>query len=662
MATGDTRWRVGIDTGGTFADLVVRPPGDAPVRTAKLPRDAGPDRLADALVALGVSGPALVVHGTTQVTNAVLEGSFARTALVTTRGFADVLRIGRQARDDLYDLGRPARRAAIVPPELTFELDERCTPDGTVVEELADAQLAELAAWVRESDVEAVAVCLLHAYANPSHERRVGAALRDGVTVSLSHEVSAEAREFERAAATALNVAVRDSTRAYVGALSDAIGRALPEAQLFVVGSSGGMLPTEAVSELPLRTVMSGPAAGVAAVSHLARRTGIEQAVAFDMGGTSTDVAFVLGGAPATARQRHVAGHVVRVPSVAVQSIAVGGGSIVALDDVGALTVGPRSAGATPGPAAYDRGGTEPTITDAALVCGLIGAGGDAPGLALRRDLAERALGDVAARMDLGVDDLAWRAVDVAQGLMGHALQAIVTRRGYDLRACTLVAYGGGGPVHAGPLAARTGIARVLIPALAPVLSALGCCLAEVGVEAVRGTRRILDDDALADLEPLADEVVRSEAAVLGADPALLRVTRRLELRYRGQNAELPVVWPPGARAAGLAEAFSAAHRQEYGFATDDPIEVMALSCRLELADEQSWPTSLADAAPAGGEWSLLLPGGERRSVPVLDATALEGFVEGPAILALPFGSVTVWTDQRASADPDGGIVLEALT
>ena len=663
LATDAERWRVGIDTGGTFADLVVRPPGDEPVRTAKLPRDAGPDRLVAALLELGVTGPALVVHGTTQVTNAVLEGSFARTALVTTRGFADVLRIARQARDDLYDLGRPARREAIVPPELTFELDERCDPDGRVVHELSDGQLEELVAWVAGERVEAVAVCLLHAYANPEHERRVGAALNGAVTVSLSHEVSAEVREYERASATALNAAVRDSTRGYVGALSAAIERDLPDAQLFIVQSSGGMLPTDAVNRLPLRTVMSGPAAGVAAVSRLARRTGIEQAIAFDMGGTSTDVALVLDGSPAIARQRHVGGHVVRVPAVAVESIAVGGGSIIALDDVGALTVGPRSAGASPGPAAYDRGGTEATITDAALVCGLIGSGGDAPGLALRRELSERALGTVAARMGIGVEDLAWRAVDVAQGLMGHAMQAVVTRRGHDPRRCTLVAYGGGGPVHAGPLAARVGIARVLVPALAPVLSALGCALAEVGVEAVRGHRGLLSAESLAELETLAAGMIAGEAAALRIDPAQLRVIRRLELRYRGQNGELPVPWEPGMDTASLAEGFADAHRREYGFATDDPVEVTAAICRLELVDEQSWPTTIAATPTPDGETSLLLPGGERRTVPVLDATTLaaRGPLDGPAILAAPFGSITVWTGQRASALEDGGIVLESL-
>ena len=470
---GSGQWRVGIDTGGTFADIVIQPPDAESVRTAKLPRDAGAGRLARALLDRGVLAESLVVHGTTHVTNAILEGNFARTGLVTTRGFADVLRIGRQSRDDLYELERPARLEAIVPPELTYEVDERCAPDGVVTQTLEEEQLADLRAWVHHSGVEALAVCLLHAYANPEHEQRVGDAVGDLVAVSLSHQVSPEAREYERAAATVLSAAVQLSTRTYLEGLEDAIASAVAGARLFVVQSAGGMVPTHAACARPLATVMSGPAAGAAAVSLLARRTGIERAVACDIGGTSTDVSLILDGTPAVARDRTVGGRVVRVPAIAVESIAVGGGSIVALDDVGALTIGPRSAGAVPGPACYGRGGAEPTVTDAALVCGLVGAGGGVPGLDLNRSLAERALSGVAARMGIGVEDLAWRALDVAQGKVAQVLGTVVSRRGYDIRGCTLVAYGGGGPVHAAALAARIGIsARARAADGARVLSA----------------------------------------------------------------------------------------------------------------------------------------------------------------------------------------------
>ena len=663
-ANSGARWRVGIDTGGTFADIVAWSAATGTLRTAKLPRETGPERLAATIAELGVSGEALVVHGTTQVTNAILEGDFARTALVTTRGFADVLAIGRQGRDDLYDLRRPARLPAVVPPELVHELDERCGPDGSVTRPLEAAQLEALARWVACERIEAVAVCLLHAYANPGHELRVGEALAGTVAVSLSHQVSAEAREYERAAATALNAAVQGATREHIRRLAAAIARELPGARLFVVQSTGAMLPAAIASRSPLATVMSGPAAGVAAVSQLARRRGVDHAVAFDMGGTSTDVALIVDGVPAMARSRTLGGHVIRIPSVGVESIAVGGGSIVAIDDVGALTVGPHSAGAHPGPACYGHGGKAATITDAALLCGLIGAGGGVPGLTLRRDLAEGALGEVAQGVGLSAPELAWRALDVAQSLMSRALSNAVTRRGHDLRRCTLVAYGGGGPVHAGPLAARIGVARVLVPALAPVFSALGCCLAEVGVEAIRTHRDELSEDRLGGIAEIAAALAAHEADRLGEPADGLLVQRRIELRYRGQNAGLLVDWPEGHRSAELAAAFHAAHRREYGFVADDPIEVLAVACRLVLATDGGWPAASQEAAvaPAASSTTLVLAGGVRREVPVVAVGELAGSapLAGPAIVASRFSSITVWLDQVATLDDDGAVLIEA--
>jgi N-methylhydantoinase A len=664
-------WRVGIDTGGTFADIVIRPPGAKRVQTAKLPRDAGAGRLAQALLDRGVPRESLVVHGTTHVTNAILEGDFARTGLVTTRGFADVLRIARQSRDDLYELERPARLEAIVPPELTYELCERCAPDGVVTQGLDGEQLADLRRWVRERRVEALAVCLLHAYANPEHERRVGDAVGDLVAVSLSHQVSPEVREYERATATVLNAAVQLSTRTYLQGLEEAIAGAVDGAKLFVVQSAGGMVPTEAACARPLATVMSGPAAGAAAVSMLARRTGIERAVACDIGGTSTDVSVILDGTPAVARDRTVGGRVVQVPAIAVESIAVGGGSIVAFDDVDALTIGPRSAGAVPGPACYGRGGIEPTVTDAALVCGLVGSGGGVPGLGLDRSLAERALARVAAQMGIGVEDLAWRSLDVAQGKIAQVLSTVVSRRGYDIRGCTLVAYGGGGPVHAAALAERLGIERVVVPVMAPVFSALGCCLAEVGVEAVRTHRCLLADGSLPELDGIAHELVVAESERLGEPLDGIDVARWLELRYLGQNAELAVDWARGADAASLTRALAAAHEREYGFVSNDPIEVTAVRCRIEVAAGRAWPAADvepgepgaggAPCASRGASAELIVTGGDRLQVPLVSLSELRsaGRLSGPALIAARFGSITVSRGQVASIDADANVVLE---
>ena len=662
-ATGEQspEWRVGIDTGGTFVDFVVRPPHGQPLRLSKLPRDSRPERLAQALLDLGVAHQALVVHGTTHVTNAILEENFARTGLVTTRGFGDVLRIARQSRDDLYDLDRPARRAAIVPRDLTFELDERCAPDGTVRRTLDEDQLDSLKRWVAQTGVEALAVCLLHAYANPDHERRVGEAVKGLAVLSLSHEVSAEVREYERASATVLNAAVQMSARLYLEGLSEAIKRVVPDAKLFVVQSDGGMVPTAAASALPIKTVMSGPAAGAAAVSLLSRRAGIAQAVACDIGGTSTDVSLIVDGTPAIARDREIGGRMVRVPAIAVESIAVGGGSIVAVDDVGALTAGPRSAGASPGPACYGRGGAEPTITDAALVCGLIGAGGEVPGLKLRRDLAEAALAAVAAPMGLSVDDFAWRAVDVAQSKIARTLTTVVSRQGYDIRDCTMVAYGGGGPIHAGPLAARIGITRVVVPLMAPVFSALGCCLAEVGVEAVRTYRCLLADRSLPVLCDIADDLVAREIERLGEQQERVDAMRWLELRYLEQNAELSIAWTRTMSAADLVAAFSRTHEREYGFVSADPIEVTAVRCRLQVASGRSWPVTELEDQHGNDTAMLTMPRGDRVQVPVMSLNDLKaaGRLRGPALISVRFGSITVSAGQVASLDGDANVMLE---
>ncbi|MBS1677773.1 MAG: hydantoinase/oxoprolinase family protein [Actinobacteria bacterium] len=661
----DAQWRVGIDTGGTFVDLVVSPPGSSAVRSTKLPRDAGPDRVAEAVVDLGVSGEALVVHGTTRVTNAVLESDFSRTALVTTSGFGDVLRIGRQARDHLYDLGAPARPTPVVPAELTFEIGGRLAPDGSEIEPLDLAALPRLDSWLAHNEIEAVAVCLLHAYANPAHERAVADALPDALAVSLSHEVAPEIREYERASATVLNAAVQAGTQAYLDGVDAALRRLLPDSRLFVVHSAGSMLPAATVARSPLATVMSGPAAGVAAVGKLARRRGVEEAITFDMGGTSTDVSLIVGGEIEIARERKVAGHAVRVPAVAVDSIAVGGGSIIARDDVGALVVGPRSAGSDPGPACYGRGGTRPTVTDAALLCGLIGAGGDAPGLPLHRDLAEGALAAAGAELGLGAEELAWRALDVAQSLMERALRTVVSRRGYDLAGCTLVAFGGGGPIHAGPLAARAGIRRVLVPRLAPVLSAVGCCVADAGLEAVRGFRAELDADGLARAEGVLGEIEAAELGRLGDHgSATVTVGRRLELRYRNQNAELAVEWDEGADLGSIRDSFERAHDAAYGFSTPDPVEITAVCAHLGFAAALPWPRPEAAAGgpPGRSDIDLVMPGGEHRRVPVVALTDLAAgrAVEGPAILVAEFGSITVWTDQVASVDQDQNVLLVA--
>ena len=653
--------RAGIDTGGTFVDLVTLDESSGELRYTKLSRNAGSDAFAAGLAALHAAQDATVVHGTTHVTNAVLEGRLARTALLTTAGFADVLAIARQSRDDLYDLTVPARPRPLVAREDVVEVVERLAPDGSVLVPLEDEELGRVVGALEELDVEAVAVCLLHAYANPEHELRLAGALAGRWPLSLSHAVSAEAREYERASSTALNAAVLRGTAAYLTELAEAVERHTPGARTYVVQSAGGMVPVEEAARLPLATVMSGPAAGVAAASTLARRLGLGRAVTFDMGGTSTDVALLVDGQAATARERRVGGHVVRLPAIAVESIPIGGGSVIAVDDVGALTVGPRSAGSDPGPACYGRGGGEPTLTDACVAVGLIDPEADGLGLALDGALAIAALRRPAEALGLAVEELAWEAIDVAHVQVERALRQVAVRRGQDLRSCTLVAYGGGGPVHAGLLAARTGIGRVVVPRLAPVFSALGCCLSPVSVEAARTVRTELNDSALSDVAQVGDALARSLVARLDGDADdAADVGRRLELRYRRQNAALGVAWDDGVGAQQLADEFHAAHAREYGFSVGEPVEVTAIVCRATLGEAVEWPAPAPAADRDRTERTVFARGG-RETLGVVGITELERGRElrGPLFVSGPFARATVWHGQMARADADGNLVLE---
>ena len=528
--------RVGVDAGGTFTDVVIADGGTA--QSLKVPTDAG---LGEGLARSRrlVAGSPAVVAGTTWVTNAVLEKKLARTALVTTEGFADVLEIGRQARDDLYDLGRSARVAPPVPRELCFGAAERIGPDGTPLVPLTSKEVERVAAAVRAAGVEAVAVCLLHSYANPEHEARLAAALDDGVALSVSHRVSRERREFERASTTALNAAVMPVIDRYLRAQKEATAGSFPGAHSFVVQSGGGMMTVPRARQLPLATVMSGPAAGVAAASRLARRFGLDRAVSLDMGGTSTDVCLLRDGVPATARDRRLGGHVVRLPAVAVESIGAGGGSVVWVDDVGALRVGPRSAGAVPGPAAYGRGGVEATVTDADVVLGL--AGGLGGGLELDQDLAHGACAQLGTQLGLSAEETALATAEVTHAELERALRLVTVRRGHDLRACTLVAYGGAGPMHAGAVALSAGIERVLVPAASSTFSAIGCCLSELAFDDVRTCLSPLDEANWPRVEHELEDLVSEATAALEDGDGTLRVARSLELRYRGQNDALEV-------------------------------------------------------------------------------------------------------------------------
>jgi N-methylhydantoinase A len=521
---------LGVDVGGTFTDAVALD-GDR-VRTAKVltaPRQE--ESVVAAARGTGVDAVQRFAHGTTVATNALLERKGARTAFVTTAGFEHLLHLRRQTRAQLYRLCAD-HSEPLVPLERSFGVRERIAPEG-VLEPLDLESLPDV-------DAEAVAVCLLHAYRDPSHEQAVAEELRrrlPSAHVVASHEVAPEFREYERASTTAADAYLGPVASRYLGALAAACEAAgLPEP--LVMRSSGGVAtPAEAAAH-PATILVSGPAAGVVGASRVARLAGIEDAIAFDMGGTSTDVCLIAGGRAERTTERSVGGLPIRLPTVDLHTVGAGGGSIVWRDAGGALQVGPQSAGANPGPACYGRGGTDGTVTDANLLLGRLPET-LAGGVALDRGAAERAL--------TGIDPAA--VVQVVNAEMLRALRVVSVERGHDPAGFALVAFGGAGPLHACELADELGVRKVLVPEAAGVLSALGLVASEERRDAVRSY-----------LVPLAD------AGELPADG-------ETDLRYAGQSFELTLPLQDG-----LDEAFHRAHEELYGFADRDrEIELVAV-------------------------------------------------------------------------------------
>ena len=475
-------WQVGVDIGGSFTDIVAVDPASGVLRTAKVRSvSGGPEESLDAaLAAVGLAWDAVadLMHGTTLVTNAIVQNKLSPVALIATEGFGDTIEIGRQNRRDLYRLDVLPKRVPLVPEGLRLEVAERIDVDGRVVAPLADAAAESVARKAAGLGVEAVAVALLNAYANPAHEQALGARLAGVVPhVALSHRVSPEAREYERTSATVLNAALMPQTTDYLDRLAQ---RAVNGTRLHLFHSAGGMAAPQAVKELPLALALSGPAAGVAAAGSVARELGLDRVISFDMGGTTTDVCLVSDGAPQVSSERLLAGHPMRQPMVAVESIGAGGGSI-AIAEAGAIRVGPESAGAEPGPACYGLGGTRPTVSDANLLLGYLRAGSVLGGsVSLDDERARRAVGDLAKAFGVGPIEAALGIVRVANASMTRALRRVTVERGVDARDCTLLAFGGAGPMHAVALARESGIARVVVPRFSSVFSAIGCLTAEL--------------------------------------------------------------------------------------------------------------------------------------------------------------------------------------
>jgi N-methylhydantoinase A len=654
---------LGVDVGGTFTDAVLFD-GER-VHTAKRPTTPADQSLGvieaiEAVLATAGAEAADVesfAHGMTVGTNALLEESGARTALIATRGFADVLEIGRQDRPALYRLCAP-KPAPLIEPALRFEAAERIGPEG-VIEPLGADEPRRLAELVRESGAESVAVCLLFSYRDPSHEREIAAHLRDAVPdlhVSVSHEVLPRFREYERCSTTVIDAYLSPLLGRYLARLDGAAsGAGLPSP--LVMQSSGGVVGAERAARSGSWSVLSGPAGGAVGAGLLARASGDGNALGLDMGGTSCDVCVVAEGKVRRTDARRIGGRVIQLPMVDVHTVGAGGGSIGWRDPGGALRVGPRSAGADPGPACYGRGGGEPTVTDANLLLGRL-----APDSALAGDVrldvgaAEEAIAGLAASLGLDALETAEGIVRVANQEMVRALRVVTVERGVDPRRFALLPFGGAGPMHAAAIAAELEIERIHCPRAGGVLSALGLCASDRRRDTARTV--MLSGEELA-AERLAAEV-RELAARLGDAEMVAEPEVVYEMRYAGQAFELPVAGGVSADPADLKARFEEAHEERYGH-RDPEGEVELVDIRLALVEPGPRPRlhAAAEGRLREGERRVRFDGEWLKTRILRGEPAAGTSAVGPVVFELPEATLVLPPGWAARVDEAGTIRAE---
>ena len=566
-------WVVGIDIGGTFTDVVGIRSDGSEVRSAKVPsqRDTPVAAIARGLDAVGIDPSDIdnLIHGTTRVTNAIVEEKLPPVALVSTEGFEDTLAIARLRRRDLYRLDIPPRRAPLVPAERSFGVPERIEHTGAVHTPLEPSDLEGLRAVLATAKVDSVAVSLLHAYANPAHELAIAEALsRDFRHVSLSHRVNPEAREYERTSSTVLNAATMPIAVEYI----DELLEALPlDQRLQLFHSAGGWATPDDVRRRPLVMALSGPAAGVSASARMASSLGVRNVLTFDMGGTTTDVCLIVDGQAHVTDSREIGDRPLRQPMVAVHSIGAGGGSIVRLTP-GGLLVGPESAGAEPGPACYGAGGVEPTVTDANVVLGYMDPSQRLGGtISLRPELSEQALQPIADALGMSVVETALGVIRVANANMARALRRVTVERGVDGRRSALLAFGGAGPMHAVGLAEAFGIEEVIVPALSSGFSAQGCVVSDMSYAQQRTVRLPAEPWVQSRFDDVINEMMQELEAPFEAQGVGERNVEHVALvRYEGQSDAVPVPFGLPLDRARLGKDFTEVHEARYGYSTDE--------------------------------------------------------------------------------------------
>ncbi|UTF55658.1 hydantoinase/oxoprolinase family protein [Natronosalvus rutilus] len=657
----------GIDIGGTFTDFISVDTDDDSYQVVKTPstKDAPERAVGDALSVSGVTTASRISHGTTVVTNAILERAGAPTALVTTAGFEDMFVIDRQDRTDIYDLHYD-RGDPLVPRYRCFGVGERIHSDGEVVEPLDLEKLDEVVDVIRATDAETVAVSFLHSYANDEHEREAADYLRDclDIPVSRSSSVLPEFREYERTNTTAVNAYTRPVAEAYLERLTDEIDAHCDAAETLIMRSDGGVVPVEEAATQPVYLGVSGPAAGVVAATEAAQNAGTSDVLTFDMGGTSADMSLVRNGEPELTTEGAIGEQSVSVPMYDIRTIGAGGGSIAHLDDGGLLKVGPESAGADPGPACYGRNGPDPTVTDANLALGLMDPeatlGGGAINLSL--DAAMDVLEELGAAIDKDPLAAAEAIYELVNMNMVESARVISVQQGIDPRDFSLVAFGGAGPLHAPYIARELGMRSVIVPPQPGILSAVGLLYSDVRRTTSKTDIRRLEEVTRESLAATFDRL-ESNVGTNIALPDDVTVTRTVDVRFAGQAHEVRVEVPEEIDASvteRIESEFRTRHREKFGFVMGSPIELVTFRVAvLAPTDVPRLDWSTTEDAPTQKREVFL--DGEFHEATVLERRALdpEFKTDGPALVEMPDSTAVVLPDQSARVDDSQNLIVE---
>ena len=680
--------RVGVDSGGTFTDLYLFDDETGSMSVWKVPSTPDDpsrgiaDGVADALALAGTSPSSVRYfgHGTTVATNALIQHRGVRTGLITTDGFRDLLETGRQKRPDLYDL-QADKPPVLVPRDLRLQVPERVRHDGSVETPLDEAALRVAVQRLKAAGVAAVAICFLYSFIRPEHEATALRILREefpAAFASVSHQVAPEFREYERMSTTVVNAYLGPVMQSYIERLADRLAALGIRAAPHLTQSNGGVIGFRQAARLPVRTVLSGPSTGVVGAAATGRVAGFSDLITFDMGGTSTDVALLAGGVCKLASEATVHGYPIKAPMLDIHTVGAGGGSIAYVDSGGLLKVGPRSAGADPGPVCYGRGATEPTVTDANVVLQTLNPSFLLGGrMAVRQDLAQAAIQGLATQLGIDAMATAQGIVSVVTANMARAIRVISVQRGHDPRDYTLVAFGGAGPLHAARLARELDITRILVPRNPGILCAMGLLLTDLRADFATTALHVLNAAALPDMIA-AFNTLAAQAETWFAEQGIAseawRIARTVDMRYAGQNYELPIAMPDGVIGPGtldvLAEQFAAAHRQAYGFvAQEDPIQLVTF--RVEATGivpkasferhEDCGPDASAAAIAQRDVWLPELGG--FASCPVYDRDRLRtgNRVPGPAIIEQMDATTLVLPGMLAHVESYSNLIVGAV-